>query len=143
MSRARLLAAHTCGSRAWLNALPVSALGLLMDDDMVCIAIGICLGVPLCLPHVCYHCGAEVDNLGTHGLSCRKSQGCHPRHARINSFIQRHSSAAGIPAHLEPTGLCRSDGKHPDGASIMPGVVDFMSLVLLVYRAHIRDSIHL
>ena len=101
-------------------ALTVSALGLLMDDDMVRIAIGLCLGVPQCLPHVCYHCGAEVDNLGTHGLSCRKSQGCHPRHARINSLIQRHLSAAGIPAHLEPTGLCRSDGKHPDGASIMP-----------------------
>ena len=64
--------------------------------------------------------GAEVVNLGTHGLSNRKSQDHHPRHASINSLIQRHLSAAGIPAHLEPTGIYRSDGKHPDGTSIMP-----------------------
>ena len=91
-----------------------------MDDDTVRIAIGLRLGAPLCLPHVCHHCGAEVDNLGTHGLSCRKSQGRHPRHASINSLIQRYLSAAGIPAHLEPNGLCHSDGKHPDGVSIIP-----------------------
>ena len=98
----------------------VSALGLRMDDDMVRIAIGLRLVAPLCLPHICHHCGAEVDNLGTHGLSCRNSQGCHPRHPSINSLIQRYLSAAGIQTHLEPTGLCRSDGKRPDGASIMP-----------------------
>ena len=120
MSRARLLAAHTRESGAWLNALPVSALGLRMDDDTVRIAIGLRLGAPLCLPHVCHHCGAEVDNLGTHGLSCSISQGRHPRHASINSLIQRHLSAAGIPAHLEPTGLCCCDGKRSDGTSIMP-----------------------
>ena len=28
--------------------------------------------------------------------------------------------AAKIPCHLEPTGLFRSDGKRPDGASIVP-----------------------
>ena len=39
MSRARLLAAHTHESGVWLNALPVSALRLRMDDDTVCIAI--------------------------------------------------------------------------------------------------------
>ena len=90
LSLARLLAAHTRESGAWLNVLPVSALGLRMDDDTVRIAIGLRLGAPLCLPHVCHHCGAEVDNLSTHGLSCRKSQGRHPRHASINSLIQRY-----------------------------------------------------
>ena len=43
-----------------------------------------CLGAPLCLPHVCHHCRARVDNLSTHGLSCCKS------HASINSLIQKH-----------------------------------------------------
>ena len=71
MSRARLLAAHAYESGAWLNALPVSALGLHMDDDTVHIAIGV--GAPLCLPHVCHHGGAKVDHLNTHGLSCHKS----------------------------------------------------------------------
>ena len=120
VSRAHLLPAHMIESGAWLNTLPVSALGLHMDDDTVCVVIVLRLGAPLCLPHVCHHCGAEVDNLDTHGLSCHKSQGHHPRHARINSLIQRLLSAAGIPAHLEPTGICRFDGKLPNGESIIP-----------------------
>ena len=82
--------------------------------------MGLRLGILLCLPHVCQHCGTWVDSLGTHGLSCRKSQGRHPRHASINGLIQRHLSSAGIPAQLEPMGVCRSDGKRPDGASILP-----------------------
>ena len=62
----------------------------------------------------------HVDTLDTHGLSCRKSQGRHPRHASINILVQRHLSAAGIPSHLETTGIRCSDGTQPDGASIMP-----------------------
>ena len=127
MSWAHLLAAHTRESGAWLNALPVSALGLCMDDDTVHVAMGLRLGAPLCLPHVCHHCGAEVGKLGTHGLSCHKSQGRHPRHASINSLIQRHLSAAGIPAHLEPTGLCRSDGKRPDGTDFFNHALELWS----------------
>ena len=119
-SQARLRAAQRKESGAWLNALPLSAIGLRMDGETIRIAMGLRLGVPLCLPHMCQHCGSEVDSLGTHGLSCYKSQGRHPRHASVNGLIQRHLSAAGIPAHLEPSGVCRSDGKRPDGASIMP-----------------------
>ena len=71
MSRARLLAAHTRESGAWLNALPVSALGLRMDDDTVRVAMGLRLGAPLCLPHVCHHCRAEVGKLGTHAAAVK------------------------------------------------------------------------
>ena len=94
----------TCRSEsgAWLNALPVSALSLRMDDDTVHVAMGLRLGTPLCLPHVCHHCRAEVINLGTHGLSCRKTQGRHPQHSSINSLIQRHLSAAGNRPTLNP-----------------------------------------
>ena len=41
MFRARLLAAQMRDSGAWLNALPVSAPGLHMDDDTVRVAIGL------------------------------------------------------------------------------------------------------
>ena len=86
-SRARLLAVATEESGAWLKALPISSLGLRMDDDVVRTAVGLRLGVPLCRPHLCRHCRQEVDELATHGLSCIKSEKRHPRHAAINSII--------------------------------------------------------
>ena len=93
-------------------------LGLQMDGDTIRVAMGLHLGIPLWLPHDCQHCGTKVESLGTHGLSCGRSQGQHYRHASISALIQRHLSSAGIPAQLEPVGVCRSDDKWPDGASI-------------------------
>ena len=59
-------------------------------------------------------CGAEVDSLGTHGLSCRHSEGWIHRHAYINDIIHQALSSTKIPSRFEPTGLLRSDGKQPD-----------------------------
>ena len=119
-ARARLLAATKKESGAWLHAFPVSSLGLRMDNDVIRIAMGLRLGVTLCHPHFCRLCGAKVDHLGTHGLSCRKSQGRHPRHAAINDLLKRSLASAKIPSHLEPTGISSSDGKRPDGITIVP-----------------------
>ena len=83
-------------------------------------AVGLRLGTPLCQPHSCNLCGAEVDHLATHGLSCRWSTGRHSRHATLNDIIHRALATATIPSHLEPSGLYRSDGKRPDGASLVP-----------------------
>ena len=46
-------AVATSESSFWLNALPVSSFGLCMDDEVVRIAAGLRLGVPLCCPHAC------------------------------------------------------------------------------------------
>ena len=107
--RACLLAAATKESSVWLNALPISAVGLRMDDEVVRVAVGLHLGAALCQPHTCQRCGAQVDSTGTHGLSCSKSEDRHPRHAALNNVIQRSLAAAHIPSTLEPTGLCRAD----------------------------------
>ena len=119
-SRSRLLAAARKESGAWLHAFPMSALGLRMDDEVIQIAMGLRLGVTLCQPHQCRQCRAHVDHLATHGLCCRKSQGRHPRHAAISELIKRSLASAKIPSHLEPTGISQSDGKRPDGATIVP-----------------------
>ena len=42
------------------------------------------------------------------------------RHAALNDVIHRSLSSAGIPACLEPSGLSRSDGKRPDGLTLVP-----------------------
>ena len=119
-AKARLMAVSCPESGAWLHALPIAALGLRMSDDVVRVAAGLRLGVPLCRSHLCAGCGADVSTLGTHGLSCRFSKGRHSRHAAVNDIVKRSLESAKIPCHLEPTGIFRSDGKRPDGASIVP-----------------------
>ena len=101
----RLLAASTPESGAWLNVLPIPSLGLQMDDDVVRIAAGVSLGVAICHPHQCRSCGADVDSLGTHGLSCHFSSGRHCRHAAVNDIVKRSLDSARIPSYLEPSGL--------------------------------------
>ena len=66
------------------------------------------------MTHTCYHCGLDVDALGMHGLSCWRSQGHHHHHAALNSIIHRSLATANVPFRLEPSGLERADGKHPD-----------------------------
>ena len=91
-----------------------------MDDEVVRVAMGLRLGATICYPHECHLCGARVDSRGTHGLHCRKSLGRHPRHMVINDIIKRSLTSAKVSAHLEPAGICRSDEKRPNGATIMP-----------------------
>ena len=120
LSQACLLAVSRPESGAWLNALPLSSVGLRMDDDVIRIAVGLRLGLPLCRPHECSNCGAQIEEFGTHGMSCHFSRGRHSRHASLNDIIKRCLDTAKIPSHLEPSGLYRSDGKRPDGASVVP-----------------------
>src|SRR5260221_11646403 len=44
------------------------------------------------------------------------------RHNELNDLIQKALQAAKIPASKEPTGISRSDGKRPDGISLVPWV---------------------
>ena len=121
LARARLRDASAKETGAWLSALPIFNLGLRMDDETIRIAAGLRLGTPLCRSHSCHHCGTEVDQQATHGLSCRHSEGRHARHGAINSMIiHRSLSAAKIPSRLEPAGLSRTDGKRQDGVSLIP-----------------------
>ena len=69
-SGAWIQAAARKESGAWIHAFPISSLGLHIDDEVIRVAIDLWLGTPLCHPHICYQCGSQVDQLGTHGLSC-------------------------------------------------------------------------
>ena len=67
--RARLRASQQEFSGAWLQALPLLAIGLKMSDEVMRVAVGVRLGANLCEPHTC-NCGQQVDVRGTHGLAC-------------------------------------------------------------------------
>ena len=102
---------HPVRSPVRLNALPVTSLGLRMDNATMRISMGLRLGLPLCQSHNCQHCGAEVSQFATHGLSCRKSAGHHHRHSAVKEIIHRALVSAHIPSRLDSSGLYRSDGK--------------------------------
>ena len=58
-----------CGD--WLFALPIASCGLKLDDEAVRVAVGLRLGLDLCIPHQC-HCGSPVD---ARGLRLQKNTG--------------------------------------------------------------------
>jgi len=117
--RARLLASASKHSADWLHAIPITSCGLRLDDESIRIAVGLRLGTDICHPHTCI-CGATVDVRGSHALSCKRSSGRLIRHNHLNDIILRSLSRAGIPATREPRGLLRSDGKRPDGLTLIP-----------------------
>jgi len=119
VNRARLLAASAAHSGDWLHALPISSCGLRLDNEAVRIAVGLRLGANLCAQHVC-PCGASVDCRGIHGLSCKQNGGKTARHAYINDLIHRGLVRAGVSSVKEPAGMLRSDGKRPDGLTLVP-----------------------
>ena len=48
------------------------------------------------------------------------SEGRHFRHSALNDIIHRALSSAKVPSRLEPFGIYHSDGKRPDGITIVP-----------------------
>jgi len=119
VDQARLLASCSPGSADWLHALPISYVGLKMDNATVRIFAGFRLGAPVVRPHSCV-CGTTVTAAGHHGLSCRHSSGRHSRHNQINDLLCRAFTSYGTLSTREPHSLCTTGGKHPDGVTLVP-----------------------
>jgi hypothetical protein len=99
--------------------MPVSNCGLKLNDEAVRVAVGLQLGLNLCLPHSCL-CGTLGDADGLHAFVCKQASNRTKRHWALNYIIWRASTSAGIPAIKEPPGLARTVGKRPDGLSLIP-----------------------
>ena len=61
-----------------------------------------------------------MDERGLHGLSCRFSKGRFYHHSALNDLVKRSLDFTKISSRLELTGLYRTDGKRPDGATLVP-----------------------
>jgi hypothetical protein len=117
--QARIKACLSPHAGDWLNALPITTCGLRLDNEAIRVAIGLRLGLNICEPHTC-PCGSFVGSTGVHGLSCKKSSGRSARHSILNDLVCRALVKALIPAVREPAGLSRTDGKRPDGVTLIP-----------------------
>jgi len=71
-----LAASSSSHSGDWLFALPIAFWGLRLglDDEAVRVAVGIRLGLPICVPHQC-QCGELVDAYGIHCFVCKRASG--------------------------------------------------------------------
>ena len=108
-----------CKSIIIIIIIIISACGLHLEDNAIRVAVGLRLSSAICETHTC-PCGATVDSLGQHALSCRKNPGRVQRHAQINDLIHRALIRAEIPSSKEPLSLSRDDGKRPDGLTLVP-----------------------
>ena len=118
-SKARLQASSAPHAGDWLKVVPVSALGLRLDDEGLRIAVGLRLGSNICSPFTC-GCGSKVDARGSHSLSCLRGAGRHLRHNLVNEVVLRAFSRANIPASREPSGLIPGTSLRPDGVTVIP-----------------------
>ena len=73
-NKIRIMAVSTKEASTWLNAFPISSLGLKLSDSMLRIAVALRLGTRVCAPFEC-KCGEMVAENGIHGLSCKNNKG--------------------------------------------------------------------
>ncbi|XP_055347720.1 uncharacterized protein LOC129594886 [Paramacrobiotus metropolitanus] len=85
---AHLKAVSVPESGVWIHALPAASLGNLLENNALRISVALRLGAPIVSPHVCV-CGGSVDELGRHGLRCKRSAGRLPRHDGISGELTR------------------------------------------------------
>jgi hypothetical protein len=117
--RARLYGCICRGSGDWINSLPSNSLGLCLTDEQFRISCGLRLGAPVSSTQPCL-CGAMIDSLGNHQLVCPRLCARLARHSMCNEIIKESLRTANIPSTLEPIGLLRSDGRRPDGVTLIP-----------------------
>ena len=99
--------------------MPITSCGLRLDDEAVRVAVDLRLGLDLCEPRQC-HCDSLMDARGLHSFVCKKAPGRSARLHALNDLILRDFDSAGVPVTKEPSGLFRTDGKRPDGLTLVP-----------------------
>ncbi len=131
-------AVSTAESGAWLQAIPIHALRLHLDDEVLRIVTCYRLGLPIFgQPVQCSLCRKQCDIYGLHPLSCQYGSARIIRHSDINGIIHQTLNSLGYCAVREPEGLCRVDGKKPDGITRIP----YVNGLELIWDATVVDTL--
>ena len=113
-----LLSSSSENASDWVHSVPITSLGLKLDNLSFKIVFGLRIGAKICSPYTCI-CGVKVNSFGRHGLSCQKAAGRLRRHNEANLIIKKSLASIDMPSTLEPKGLSATDGKQPDGLSYL------------------------
>ena len=113
--RARLIAVSSRHAGDFLDAVRSSAVGTRLELQTGC-TYARTFGRLVC---ICDEQDWMRQELGTHRLSCHKSAGRHFRLNAVNDLIRLASVSAETAVILEPVSPSRSDGKRPDGLTIV------------------------
>ena len=62
-----------------------------------------------------------MDARRLHSFVCKRAPGRIARHHALNDLIAHSFASAGVPVTKEPVGLFRTDGKRPEGLTLIPG----------------------
>jgi len=96
--------------------MPISSCGLRLDGEAVTVGVGLRLGLSLCTTQMSlWFFGSCADYIAY----CKKALGRPDRHHTLNDLVTLAMVFAGIPVTEEPRGLSRSDGKRPNGLSLV------------------------
>jgi len=119
IKKAQFLAVSTDHSGDWVVGTPHSICGLKLDDEAVCAAVELRLGLNLGAPHTC-RCAVTVDALGQHSLVCKKAPSRIARHQHLNDLVKHALMSAGVIATKKMVSLICRDGKCPNGMTQIP-----------------------
>lgn len=107
-------------SWAWLHAFPSNNIGIFMDDWSFQINVVLRLGCDICKEFQCGCCGESKKCI--HALFCLKNSDKYYRHAEANiiwTVLKKTLVSVNIPSQLEPVGWDGTDGKKPDGLTLI------------------------
>jgi len=62
----------------------------------------------------------QSESFGRQSLVCKRAPGRTVRHHHLNDVIARSLASVSVPVSKEPSGLSRSNGKRPDGLTLIP-----------------------
>jgi len=92
-------------------------------------------GRTFCVPHQC-HCGSQIDTRRLHSFVCKRAPSRSAKHHALNDLVARSFASAGVPVTKEPAGLFRTDGKRPDGDTLVPWQSDDRDIEMSLLHAH-------
>ena len=110
----RVASAAASRSAAWLQAMPCRGpLDLTLTPDQAQVALQQRLGLPLAeAGDTCCYCGAVLDTLGHHHVTCSSGDFRTARHNRLRDALFQLLSAAGMSPSLEQ-GAYENDRTRP------------------------------